>query len=73
MSEHHHHEHGEECICGCHDHDHDDNISLCGDGISALFGNSLAIYDKSGKEINNKNIVKKIIIYKNYILQYNIK
>ena len=33
-----------------------DNISLCGDGISALFGNSLAIYDKSGKEINNKNV-----------------
>ena len=33
-----------------------DNVSLCGDGISALFGNSLVMYDKNGKEINNKNV-----------------
>ena len=33
-----------------------DNVSLCGDGFSALFGNSLIMYDKTGKEINSKNV-----------------
>ncbi len=33
-----------------------DNISICGDGISALFGNSLVMYDKYGKELKSENV-----------------